>query len=87
MAWTPEPRGPDQCRCNLQETHMEARQCRVIRGHTSEYPNPISFTKGALLVVGERHEGPEGWDNWLLCDTQGQKGGWVPLANLSEGRQ
>ncbi|TDB27104.1 hypothetical protein ATCM_05245 [Stenotrophomonas sp. ATCM1_4] len=66
---------------------MEARQCRVIRGHTSEYPNPISFTKGALLVVGERHEGPEGWDNWLLCDTQGQKGGWVPLANLSEGRQ
>ncbi|WP_343237553.1 hypothetical protein [Stenotrophomonas sp. STM01] len=27
-----------------------------------------------MLVVGERHEGPEGWDNWLLCDTQGQEG-------------
>ncbi|MGE8286718.1 MAG: SH3 domain-containing protein [Stenotrophomonas sp.] len=66
---------------------METRQYRVIRGHTSEYPNPISFTKGALLVVGERYEGPEGWDDWLFCDMPGQEGGWVPaqIVELIDG--
>lgn len=57
---------------------MEAREYRVIRGHASEYPQPIAFAKGAPLTVGERYEGPEGWDDWFFCETPGQKGGWVP---------
>ncbi|MCD9085607.1 SH3 domain-containing protein [Stenotrophomonas sp. SY1] len=57
---------------------MKAKQYLVIRGHTSQYPKPISFAKGATLVVGKKYEGPEGWDNWLFCDTPGQEGGWVP---------
>jgi hypothetical protein len=57
---------------------MEAKQYVVIQNHTSEYPEPITFTKGASLYVGEKYQGPEGWDNWLFCRTPGQKGGWVP---------
>lgn len=57
---------------------MEATQYLVIQDHNSEYPEPITFLKGAPLAVGEVYEGPEGWDNWLFCETPGQKGGWVP---------
>lgn len=57
---------------------MEPREYRVIHNHTSEYHQPITFAKGAPLAVGDRYEGPEGWENWLFCETPGQKGGWVP---------
>ncbi len=57
---------------------MEFKQYLVIRDHTSEYPEPITFAKGAPLTVGEKYEGPESWDDWLFCETPGQKGGWVP---------
>lgn len=57
---------------------MQAKEYVVIQDHTSEYPEPITFAKGAPLSVGERYEGPEGWDNWMFCETPGQKGGWVP---------
>lgn len=57
---------------------MESKQYLVIKDHNSEYPEPITFAKGSHLVVGEKYEGPEGWDNWLFCETPGQKGGWVP---------
>lgn len=50
----------------------------VTRAHTSEYPDPITFERGAPLTVGERYEGPEGWDDWYFCETPGQQGGWVP---------
>lgn len=60
------------------DTNMEAKQYLVIQDHTSEYPEPITFEKGAPLTVGEKHEGPEGWDNWFFCESPGQKGGWVP---------
>jgi hypothetical protein len=50
----------------------------VIRDHTSEFPEPITFRKGAPLTVGEKYAGPEGWENWVFCESPGQKGGWVP---------
>ncbi|MDR7194717.1 SH3 domain-containing protein [Luteimonas terrae] len=55
-----------------------ARRWRVVAGHTSEYPEPITFPAGAPLAVGERYAGPEGWEDWWFCETPGQKGGWVP---------
>ncbi|MCE2948897.1 MAG: SH3 domain-containing protein [bacterium] len=57
---------------------MEPTQYLVIADHTSEFPEPITFARGAPLVVGEAYAGPEGWDSWLFCETPGQKGGWVP---------
>ena len=57
---------------------MKSKPYLVTQDHTSEYPEPITFAKGAPLTVGEKYEGPEGWDNWLFCVTPGQKGGWVP---------
>ncbi|MDN7142097.1 hypothetical protein KC131_15730 [Pseudomonas sp. JQ170] len=50
----------------------------VVEPHRSEYPEPISFAKGAALTIGERYEGAEGWDNWYFCTTPGHAGGWVP---------
>lgn len=57
---------------------MSMKKYLVVTPHQSEFPNPITFKKGAPLVVGEKHEGPEGWDNWFLCSTPGQEPGWVP---------
>ncbi|MFK8332824.1 SH3 domain-containing protein [Pseudomonas sp. BJa5] len=50
----------------------------VVGQHRSEYPQPITFARGAELVIGERYDGEEGWDNWFFCTTPGQQGGWVP---------
>lgn len=55
---------------------------QVIQDHHSEYPEPIHFVKGTLLTLGERYEGPEGWEDWLFCTVPGHKGGWVPLQIL-----
>ncbi len=60
------------------DTCTETTRYLVIQDHTSEYPEPITFEKGAPLSVGEKYEGPEGWDNWFFCESPGQKGGWVP---------
>ena len=50
-------------------------------------PQPITFAKGAPLLIGERYQGPEGWDDdWFFCRTPGQQAGWGPLANLEEKR-
>jgi hypothetical protein len=57
---------------------METRKYLVTQDHTSEYPEPITFDKGAPLIVGEKYEGPENWIDWFFCRTPGQKGGWVP---------
>ena len=50
----------------------------VLKTHISSYPEPITFERGAELRVGEKYEGPEGWENWFWCHTCGQKPGWVP---------
>ncbi|MCO8162206.1 SH3 domain-containing protein [Pseudomonas sp. 21LCFQ010] len=50
----------------------------VIKTHRSEYPDPITFERGESLSVGERYEGPEGWDDWFFCTNARQVGGWVP---------
>ncbi|PCE34009.1 SH3 domain-containing protein [Burkholderia ubonensis] len=51
----------------------------VTKPHRSEYPNPICVKKGDPFVIGEKYQGPEGWDDWFFCTTPGQAGGWVPL--------
>ncbi|MCU0775706.1 MAG: SH3 domain-containing protein [Ideonella sp.] len=57
---------------------MNARTALVLHAHRSEYPRPITFDAGAPLTVGQRYEGPEGWEDWWWCETPGQDGGWVP---------
>ena len=61
---------------------MESKYYLVTQDHRSEYPEPITFTKGTLLTVGEKYEGPEDWKDWLLCSTPGQESGWVPAQIL-----
>jgi hypothetical protein len=50
----------------------------AIDQHRSEYPHPIAFTKGTLLIIGDRYEGDEGWNNWYFCTIPAHPGGWVP---------
>ncbi|MDI6402580.1 SH3 domain-containing protein [Balneolaceae bacterium ANBcel3] len=66
---------------------METTPYVVVHDHTSEYPDPICLKKGDLITVGEKHEGPEGWDHWYFCESPGQKAGWVPaqiIENVKE---
>lgn len=56
----------------------------VVKSHRSEYPEPISFTKGTRLEVGEEYRGSEGWENWYFCNAQGQGCGWVPAQVIEE---
>ena len=60
----------------------------VHTAHRSEYPDPIRFERHTALVVGERYEGPEGWDDWYFCSVTGHAGGWVPaqlIEHLPDG--
>ncbi|EAN6189189.1 hypothetical protein N5483_001990 [Salmonella enterica subsp. enterica serovar Chester] len=50
----------------------------AIGRHISEYPDPVSFTRGTYLTIREKYEGKEGWDNWFYCIAPGGTGGWVP---------
>ena len=50
----------------------------ATKPHRSEYPDPLSFKKGDLLTIGEKYDGPEGWEDWYFCTTPGHTGGWVP---------
>ncbi|WP_225422607.1 SH3 domain-containing protein [Pseudomonas huaxiensis] len=50
----------------------------VMELHRSEFPDPITFTEGTSLQVGEAYQGDEGWEHWYFCETAGQRGGWVP---------
>lgn len=54
------------------------KKYKVITAHKSEYPNPITFTKGTLLQIGEKYQANPLWDNWYLCSVADQQDGWVP---------
>ncbi|PTT45602.1 SH3 domain-containing protein [Aeromonas sp. HMWF016] len=53
--------------------------------HRSEYPDPITFSRGAELVTGDKYEGDEGWDNWIFCTVPNHSGGWVPEQLIERG--
>lgn len=56
--------------------------------HRSEYPDPIVLKQGDALIVGERYDGSEGWDDWYFCSTSAHAGGWVPaqvIARQADG--
>lgn len=63
---------------------MKSIKLVVTAAHRSEYPDPITFDKGAPLCIGEKYSGNENWEEWYLCSTPGQKDGWVPLRNIQK---
>lgn len=58
---------------------MSATRYTVRIAHTSEYPDPITFRQGELLMVGDRYQGSQAWNDWFFCRTETHDGGWVPL--------
>jgi len=51
----------------------------VIKGHKSNYPNPISLRKDEKIIVGKKYAGKEGWENWIYCyKIDESQEGWVP---------
>ncbi|EHW9643500.1 hypothetical protein K3295_003842 [Salmonella enterica subsp. enterica serovar Coeln] len=59
----------------------------AIGRHISEYPDPLSFTRGTSLIIHERYEGKEGWDDWFYCTIPGRTGGWVPGQLLARSEE
>jgi hypothetical protein len=51
----------------------------VIEEHRSNYPNPIFFRKGEILVVGEKD--PD-YPGWIRVTTRGNYQGWAPIQYL-----
>lgn len=50
----------------------------AISQHRSEYPDPITFTAGTRLTLGDMYEEDEDWKNWYFCTLPNHPGGWVP---------
>ncbi|WP_369903234.1 SH3 domain-containing protein [Bacillus manliponensis] len=50
----------------------------VIRSHKSDYPNPISLKKGEKVKVYHTYVGEEDWKNWVFCEDEYGRKGWVP---------
>ena len=51
---------------------------QVIKKHRSEFPNPITITKGDKLIIGEKSDENEAWNDWYFCEAQNNIKGWVP---------
>ena len=56
---------------------------RVIKPHTSKYPNPITFKKGEDLQVGKEDDMYPGWI-WTI--TEDGNRGWAPIKILKINR-
>lgn len=54
------------------------KQFKATGVHISEYPDPINFAKGTPLLIHDKYEGDEGWENWYFCVIPEHSGGWVP---------
>lgn len=51
----------------------------IIKNHITNNSDPIKFKKGESLIVGEKYDGPEKWENWVYCTAvKGGVKGWVP---------
>ncbi|KAA8995771.1 ligand-binding protein SH3 [Affinibrenneria salicis] len=50
----------------------------VVKSHRSEYPEPVIPNKGEPVSIGEKYQGPEGWEGWYFCTAPGQASGWGP---------
>lgn len=55
-----------------------AQRYQVIKKHRSEFPDPVVISKGDKLVIGEKYEEHEAWNDWFFCETQDGARGWVP---------
>jgi Variant SH3 domain len=47
----------------------------VIQPYTRSSENPISFSKGDVVRLGERSK--EQWPRWIFCTAQDGREGWV----------
>ncbi|HHR3734686.1 TPA: SH3 domain-containing protein [Salmonella enterica] len=64
---------------------MEKKKIFIATGpHRSEYPDPIMFTKGTRIIIGEKYEGNEDWNDWYFCTVPNHSGGWVPAQLIEQ---
>lgn len=61
---------------------MNARVIRtkyhVIKAYRSSNADPISLRKDDAIRVGREYDGDPEWQDWIWCENQTGKGGWVP---------
>lgn len=51
----------------------------VIKPYTAAYPDPIAIQAGEKLILFERESE---WPEWVWCQAQNGKEGWVPAAYI-----
>lgn len=58
----------------------ESGTYRVTEAHESEFPDPITVSKGDEIEVSERDTE---WDGWLWCVDSAGREGWIPASYVS----
>lgn len=56
---------------------------RVIKDYRSSNPDPISLQRGDAIRVGRVYDGDPEWQDWIWCESQNGKGGWVPRSLIT----
>jgi uncharacterized protein YgiM (DUF1202 family) len=54
---------------------MKGKKCRVIEDYNSPYTEPLKFTKGEILTIGEKESE---WSGWIWCTNKSGESRWVP---------
>ena len=53
----------------------QKKRCRVIRDHTSAYPNPLVLSASETVTIKERESK---WPGWVWVISQTGTAGWIP---------
>jgi len=55
----------------------------VIKAYRSSNADPISLHKGDAIRIGQEYHGDPEWQDWIWCENQNGKGGWVPRSHIT----
>jgi hypothetical protein len=56
---------------------------RVVKSYRSSNADPIILRKGDTVHVGQDYDGDPEWKDWLWCESNADKGGWVPRSLMT----
>lgn len=55
----------------------------VIEAYRRSNADPISLCRGDAILVGREYDGDPEWRDWIWCENQKGKKGWVPRSFIT----
>lgn len=56
---------------------VKMNKYQVITSRKSDYPNPISVSKGQMVKCLKKSDEDSEWSGWIYCESDHNKG-WIP---------